>query len=511
MTTSAEINLANFAAQLASGGIINTPATGKYFSPLANIQKVNDRLFIGGATQNDGAFPPVALDWLSTYEDSLGFTNFTMYGKLAVLTDTSANDVVGITVGAQSLTSTNSSASCIAIEAFGLHNNATHSNSAWAFYGEAHKRVNSGNVFGMELDVHTGFTGQTPSPYGGADSICLQLSDGAGVGGAQFTGSVSGTTLTVANSPYPLIPQLGFLIGATNNLYGALIPLGTTILSQLSGTPGGLGTYQISANLGTIPAAFMSASNDFVASSALQIRNNIIPFLGGITFGQNSLAGTDGISGGIGAAIQLATFHAIEWFNSSGALSSFIINTIATPSNGTKITFADAGFTISNVTGGALFQAPAVPSVVNYIQVLGAATGGSPLISAVGTDANPNLRFSAQGTGTINCLSPLKTANGLERLFTTTITAATYSVLATDNHLLFNAAGTCTVTLPSAASFSGREITMRTIAAQTVVSASSNVVPLAGGAAGTAILAGTAGKWAYLVSDGTNWEIHMSN
>ena len=39
----------------------------------------------------------------------------------------------------------------------------------------------------------------------------------------------------------------------------------------------------------------------------------------------------------------------------------------------------------------------------------------------------------------------------------------------------------------------------------TVVSASSNVVPLTGGAAGTAILAATAGKWCTLVSDGTNW------
>ncbi|WP_176479108.1 hypothetical protein [Mesorhizobium sp. WSM3860] len=48
---------------------------------------------------------------------------------------------------------------------------------------------------------------------------------------------------------------------------------------------------------------------------------------------------------------------------------------------------------------------------------------------------------------------------------------------------------------------------IKTIQAQTVVSASSNVVPLAGGAAGTAILAATARKWATLVSDGTNWVI----
>lgn len=86
-----------------------------------------------------------------------------------------------------------------------------------------------------------------------------------------------------------------------------------------------------------------------------------------------------------------------------------------------------------------------------------------------------------------------------------------YTVATTDTHIICNKAGTLTLTLPTASSFTGREITVRTITANTVVSASSNVVPAAGGAAGTAILSGTAGKWALLVSDGTNWQIQMSN
>ncbi|RWO39113.1 MAG: hypothetical protein EOS12_28590 [Mesorhizobium sp.] len=83
---------------------------------------------------------------------------------------------------------------------------------------------------------------------------------------------------------------------------------------------------------------------------------------------------------------------------------------------------------------------------------------------------------------------------------------ADFSVAATENWLINNkAAATCTVTLPAAASFTGREITIKNLQAFTVVSASSNVVPLAGGAAATAILAAAAGRWATLVSDGTNW------
>jgi hypothetical protein len=65
----------------------------------------------------------------------------------------------------------------------------------------------------------------------------------------------------------------------------------------------------------------------------------------------------------------------------------------------------------------------------------------------------------------------------------------------------------CTVTLPTASSYTGRELTFVNYQAQTLISASSNVVPLGGGSAGTAILAASVGDWATLVSDGTNWII----
>ena len=92
------------------------------------------------------------------------------------------------------------------------------------------------------------------------------------------------------------------------------------------------------------------------------------------------------------------------------------------------------------------------------------------------------------------------------------IKTADFTVAATETWLINNkAAATCTVTLPSASTYTGREITITNRQAFTVVSASSNVVPIAGGAAGTAILAATAGKFATLVSDGTNWLILASN
>jgi len=76
-----------------------------------------------------------------------------------------------------------------------------------------------------------------------------------------------------------------------------------------------------------------------------------------------------------------------------------------------------------------------------------------------------------------------------------------------DSSLIFNGSGSITLTLQAASSYPGRILHVKTIAAQTVVSASSNVVPRTSSTAGTAILSATAGSWAMLQSDGTNWVI----
>jgi hypothetical protein len=109
------------------------------------------------------------------------------------------------------------------------------------------------------------------------------------------------------------------------------------------------------------------------------------------------------------------------------------------------------------------------------------------------------------GTATIN--NKLEVNGSLGRNAPVT-KAADFTLAATENWVINNKSGsTCTVTLPAASSWTGREVMFKNPQAQTLVSASSNVVPRAGGSAGTAILAATAGAWATLVSDGTNWII----
>jgi hypothetical protein len=86
------------------------------------------------------------------------------------------------------------------------------------------------------------------------------------------------------------------------------------------------------------------------------------------------------------------------------------------------------------------------------------------------------------------------------------VTVTADFTVGTSNWYINNKTGsTCTATLPTASSYSGRILHFQNYQAQTLVSASSNVVPLAGGSAGTSILLASTGDSATLVSDGTNW------
>jgi hypothetical protein len=87
----------------------------------------------------------------------------------------------------------------------------------------------------------------------------------------------------------------------------------------------------------------------------------------------------------------------------------------------------------------------------------------------------------------------------------TAIKTADYTLTDADRYIIVNGSGAVTLTLPAAADWPGREIFVKTIAAQAVNSASSNVKPAATNVAGTAIVTNTAGLNCMLVSDGSHW------
>ena len=118
------------------------------------------------------------------------------------------------------------------------------------------------------------------------------------------------------------------------------------------------------------------------------------------------------------------------------------------------------------------------------------------------------------GYSTINVLidsidTILNTKVGISSIAAPVSTAINLTVATTTKSIICTAVAV--LTLPAAATYTGRELLIKNTTAATVTSASANVVPLLGGAASTAILAATAGKTATLVSDGTNWIIMASN
>ena len=169
--------------------------------------------------------------------------------------------------------------------------------------------------------------------------------------------------------------------------------------------------------------------------------------------------------------------------------------------------------TSANGFAGSVATATTTPAITISTSITGllygngtavaATTVSSPLSYSAGTLSIPVATSSANGYLSSTDWS---TFNAKQSVAAPVTQTANFSVGATDVWVINNKSGSsCTVTLPTASSYTGRVLYFQNYQAQTLVSASSNVVPLAGGAATTAILEAVAGANATLVSNGTNW------
>jgi hypothetical protein len=154
---------------------------------------------------------------------------------------------------------------------------------------------------------------------------------------------------------------------------------------------------------------------------------------------------------------------------------------------------------------GYVIKAGAGGSGSFHVEIIrGSRLGGTDSNVQFGTLANTDLIQYSTSLGYWTNVTPASVINASSGAPVTK--TADFTVAATENWVINNKTGsTCTVTLPTASSWTGRVLRFQNYQAQTVVSASSNVVPLAGGAASTSILLASTGDSATLVSDGTNW------
>lgn len=160
------------------------PKSHKFFaSSGATVNRFNDRVFIGGATDADGNYPQVANDWLSTFYIANGYpTGYTAVGQLMV--ENSDHPAAGeaIVGAAHSLHFTSPDTSPIGVTAVGVNDNTTLATSAWGIYAEGHHvSPTAASTFACELGIRSTIAAGAANPYFLGATGALQIEAGCGV------------------------------------------------------------------------------------------------------------------------------------------------------------------------------------------------------------------------------------------------------------------------------------------------------------------------------------------
>ena len=344
------------------------------------------------------------------------------------------------------------------------------------------------------------------------------------LGGTPATSLLAATSLTLGWTG-----QLGLTRGGTNaSLTASAGSVAYSTASALAlNTAGSSGDWLKSGGTGapvwTSPAALTKTDDTNVTltlggSASTALLNAASLTLGwtgqlGISRGGTGVSTTPAngqllIGNGTGYTVaNLTAGTGISVSNASGAIT--ITNT--SPSSGGTVT--SVSVVSANGFAGTVATATTTPAITLTTSITGllygngtalaAATVSSPLSYSAGTLSIPVATSSANGYLSSTDWS---TFNAKQPVAAPVTQTANFSVGATDVWTINNKSGSsCTVTLPTASSNSGRVLYFQNYQAQTLVSASSNVVPIGGGAAGTSILLASAGDQATLVSNGTNW------
>jgi len=321
-------------------------------------------------------------------------------------------------------------------------------------------------------------TSGTSILYGNGSGGFSNVTIGSGISFATGTLSATGSGGTVTS--VSVVSANGFAGTVATSTTTPAITLTTSITGLLYGNGTALAAATISAPLSytggtlSIPVATSSA-NGYLSSTDWTTFNN--KGSGTVT----SVTGTAPVvsSGGATPAISMAAATT----SVNGYLTSTDWNTFNNKGSGT----------------------------VTSVAALTLGTSGTDLTSTVATGTTTPVitlnvpTASATNRGALSS-TDWSTFNNKQAVSAPVTKTANFTVAATELWLINNKTGsTCTVTLPTPSSYSGRVLYFQNYQAQTLVSASSNVVPLAGGAAATSILLASTGDSATLVSDGSNW------
>jgi hypothetical protein len=320
------------------------------------------------------------------------------------------------------------------------------------------------------------------------------------LGGSPTTALLNAASLTLGWTG-----QLGISRGGTNtstapSAYGVVYGNsgGTAYTSLANGTTGQV----LSA---TTSGAPVWSSTYAGTVTSVSFTGGLITVATQTTTPALTVAGTSG---------GLVYFSSASTWASSAALTQYGVvyggGAGATP---VATAAGTTGQVLTATTGGApTWAAPATSGTVTSVSVVSANGFAGTVATATTTPAitlTTSITGILKGNGT--AISAAVANTDYQGVAAPVTKTANFTVANGEIWYINNKTGsTCTVTLPAASSWSGRQLSFKNMQAQTLVSASSNVVPIDSTSAGTAILLGVVGNWATMVSDGTNWVIMQS-
>lgn len=240
----------------------------------------------------------------------------------------------------------------------------------------------------------------------------------------------------------------------------------------------------------------------------------------------------DGVTpGGVNPALSSPNLSALAglsgvadrglYFTGAGAMSLYTLSSLGRTLGG----IANAAAGRSAIVAAAAGANGDITSLTGITTPLSAAQGGTGLnalgtgvATFLGTPSSANLAAAVTGeTGSgalVFATSPTlvtpvlgaATADSV-RCGTVTTKTASFTLAANETWVVCDgSAANVTITLPNAAASVGRAITIKNRSGTfTVLSASANVVLLAGATPQTTICSAVVGRWATMVCDGANW------